>query len=252
MAFGIGNIAFAIIDEGYDLFHTVPFDMNFGGSIGMVTLMGDPIGPGNTDTIVKRIDDIPGLINVGDSGTTEIELVALSLKSVDPVDIGGINYDLQVIGGSGTDLNSDPIDELQAMGFNIPQDPGLMTIYLEDPNGGVFDAMLPVAANLIFTEVGNPGGPNDFTQYFSEVFPSVSPGSWSHTPAPNDQHNGKFPAGNFYAAVDPISGDPVVHSTGPHTVEPSTPEPSTILLLGAGIVGLFGVIYRQRRKEKKS
>ena len=53
----------------------------------------------NTDTIVERITGI-GPLNVGDRGTVDIELVALSLVSVSPITIGGVDFDVKIESGS--------------------------------------------------------------------------------------------------------------------------------------------------------
>ena len=51
--------------------------------LGIVDFKGDPIGPGDTDTIVRRLDDAV-LPSLGSSDTIDTELVALSLISVSP------------------------------------------------------------------------------------------------------------------------------------------------------------------------
>jgi hypothetical protein len=112
-----------MIDPGFDLFATDPGStfvnlVPFGG--GIVPLEGVPLpGFGNADTIVQRLDGLPPATG----GTVDIELVALSLRSVDPVDIGlGPLFDLEVISGS---LLGEPANPL-----------GTMTIVHTDPNGG--------------------------------------------------------------------------------------------------------------------
>jgi hypothetical protein len=59
--------------------------------IGTVNLVGNPIGPGNTDTIIQRQQDatIGGL-------AIPIQMTALSLMSVAPVNIGGSFFDVFV------------------------------------------------------------------------------------------------------------------------------------------------------------
>ncbi len=70
---------------GSDYFQTqAGTSFDFGGPIGVVNFMGSPIGPGLTDTIVQRLNDV--VIN-GASGT--IQITALSLVSTAPVNIGG-------------------------------------------------------------------------------------------------------------------------------------------------------------------
>ena len=173
------------IGPGFDLFTTLPGTTVDPAplGVGVVSLEGVPIGPGNTDTIVERLSGI-GPFNVGDVSVIDIELVALSLQSVDPVDIGGNLFDLAVTG--------------------LPSPIGQMTVHHTVADGGFFDALLPVEALLTFTEVGNPL--NSFDQVFSTVFQTTN-APWAHTPSPGDAHYATFhPAGNFYAAILPGTG----------------------------------------------
>src|SRR5579863_1083480 len=55
-----------------------------------IPLTGNPIGPGMTDTIIERQSDAV----LG--GTTPIQITALSLESVAPVNIGGSFFDIFV------------------------------------------------------------------------------------------------------------------------------------------------------------
>jgi hypothetical protein len=74
---------------GTDYFQTGPGTVfNFNGT--SVALTGNPIGPGNTDTIVQRTED--GVFG----STIPLKLVALSLKSTAPVNIGGSFFDVFV------------------------------------------------------------------------------------------------------------------------------------------------------------
>ena len=79
------------LSEGFDFFQTTaPTSVDLTGfGLGIVPLEGNPIGGsfGNTDTIVLRKDPIDPLSPPSDMGTIDIELVALSLVSVNPVDL---------------------------------------------------------------------------------------------------------------------------------------------------------------------
>jgi hypothetical protein len=204
----LGGAALAIsIAPGYDLFETPPgtssVDLTSFG-IGVVPLQGyrppvsalfappynDP-AVNDTDTIVRRL---AGINPLPPSGNIPIELVALSLQSVAPVNVGGNFYDLKVLGGS----------------LLTPSDPsplGNMTVNETLANGGTFTSVLPVHATLTFTQVGNPS--NTFSQPFSDVFSSN--GVWSHTPREDDVHFAPFQAaGGFYGGVDPVTGQKVL------------------------------------------
>jgi hypothetical protein len=200
------------ISPGFDLFETPAGSSSVdltGMGLGVIPLEGyrPPVSalfspPWNnpavndTDTIVQRLAGISPL-PVGGSGTIPIELVALSLQSVAPVNIGGNFYDLTVLGGS----------------LLTPSDPspvGNMIVNHTISNGGTFNATLPVHATLTFTQVGNPL--NTFSQPFADIFSSTS--VWSHTPRPDDMHAPPFAAaGNFYPGVNPGTG-PSDPSTG--------------------------------------
>ena len=156
LTFLAGDIAFAaVILSGFDFFETdsastfVNLDPDGPGGLSpfSVPLEGKPFetltGSGslwNTDTIVERTQGL-NPFSVDDTGTVDIELVALSLKSIAPVDIGGTLFDIEILSGN---LFGEPSNFL-----------GSMTINHRDPNGGTFVSILPVSAKLIFTEVGN-------------------------------------------------------------------------------------------------
>jgi len=95
------------IAPGFDFFQTtVGTSVDLSGfGLGVVPLEGNPIGGsfGNTDTIVSRQDGIDPLSPPSGTGTIPIELVALSLVSVNPVDLTplggpfvGVSSDLHI------------------------------------------------------------------------------------------------------------------------------------------------------------
>ncbi len=232
------------IDPGFDLFMTDPVttfaDL---GSLGVIPLKGVPLveldpvpfaGLGMTDTIVKRSAQAT-LLGIGDFEMIPIELVALSLHSVAPINIGGTFFDLRVLAGS-------------LLGPSQPL--GSMTIMLTVPNGGTFDAQLPVNALLAFHEVGNPG--NQVLNSFFDIFVSLDV-PWTSTPPSDDKHNANFPSGGFFPGIDPLTGQPVLiteqgqraqHGVFPVPVPVPVPAPGALALFGLGIVALAAVRRR--------
>jgi hypothetical protein len=147
------------IDPGFDLLMTDPgsTSVDLSTIVGFplqVQLQGVPFGPGGTDTIVERLDGAD-LTNLGGQATVDIELVALQLQSVQPVDLGGELFVLDVFAGRE---------------FGVPQQPGQMTIVREHEFGGSFQAQLPVQAQLIFSSLQQPS--NVFEVFFEDLFSS--------------------------------------------------------------------------------
>ena len=136
---------------GVDPFTFLPDPFDSVSPEAELRLEGGTSGP--IDTIIERIGPVVDP-TPGNPATVEIELVALSLQSVDPVTIEGADFEVQVIAGSALV----PPDQQ----IILPR--GFMTIFREDPavNGGTFDWFFSGFFNLIFTEVGNPL--NTFTE----------------------------------------------------------------------------------------
>ncbi len=211
----VGGTALADpIPPGFDYLHTPPG----GGQLPIpggptVPLRGRAIGPGNTDTIIERLGGLPD----GGVGPIDAEIVALSLESISPVDLGGSFFDVFV------DLNP-----------AVPS-PGMITVTSHSPGpdgGGTFDSFFDVFARVTLTEVGNPSN----TMVLLTQDRITSSGSdWSHRPPPNYPGPGGFVPG-------------VLLHTGPHPhTEPATPEPASALLLVIGALGL-GLFGQARRR----
>lgn len=223
----------SVINPGFDLLSTpiggafidIPDPIVPGGV--RVDLRGAPIGPGDTDTIVERLAGLPD----GQIGIIDVELVALSLVSVDPVDIGGTLFDVFV-----------------ALNPQIPS-LGQIDITSHGPNGGTFDSFFDVFVEVTFSEVGNPG--NSPPPVFQQD-QLLSIGSlWSHTPPPGYPEDQRFPSGGFYPGVDPDTGDVVgVQHIGPHPdTDPArtVPVPASVLLFAPALFGIFG--FKRKRKD---
>ena len=214
---------------GSDYLQTQPgSNFNFGPGIGVVNFMGLPIGPGNTDTIVQRQADA----FIGNGSSIPIQLVALSMESTAPVNVGGSFFDVFV--------TLDPA--------NLGKDVGTMSI-MGTLGGGTFSSSFDVFFDAHFVPVG--GGPG--THFLDNILLSNGGSSWSPTPPPNavivtgpfgnqdaNTHTG-LPS-NF---VDfwPCSVAPCIEDSGGaahHVVRTApSPEPSTLLLLGPAGLGLL-------------
>lgn len=264
---GLGAIAFLGITMpaqavgvrlGSDYFVTqsgTSFDLDGDGGMAPVDFQGNPLGTfqgnevGDADTIVERRNDVP--LSLNGSGTTNIEVVALSLKSVNSVN----GFDIFVNLTPGT------------------QSTGTMTINHENSDDastqGTFSSNFTVNFTTSFQPVGggNPiSCPLETCNFSTNLTGS---GNWSHTfqggtrveapPATNQ-------AANVHTNPQAGFGDFFVVGTVKHdasgaakhfvAAEPeAVPEPLTILGSGLalGFGGLFKKEYsRKRRKQKVS
>ncbi len=107
---------------------------------GTVSLKGaalDSANLGPADTIIRRSEDkCP--TEVGDSVTVDVEIVALSLVSVDPITV---SFD----GGQRTEEW-----DVQVCLSNLPQQMGTMTITLDEADCGTFDSFISVTPKFTF------------------------------------------------------------------------------------------------------
>lgn len=130
--------------------NTVPADFFGPGSDpfdGAINLVGDPFDPGGplgtTDTIVRRLEDAQTPF-CGTEDTIAIEIVALSLKSADPITVtfnGGMDVEQW---------------DVRVCLSDVPQGQGTMTIQACLPDGGSFASSFPLQAKFVFTRTGSP------------------------------------------------------------------------------------------------
>jgi hypothetical protein len=136
-----------------------------------VPMEGIPLGApgfGNTDTIIE----VQGSLGAGETGTIPVEIVAMSLRSVDPVDIGGTLFDVEVL----PDLTN---PSMGTFDFTDHDDPYSGTKYISH-----FDVFFDIRAE----EVGNPsnvieafGITDPWTGFSDPVFTGYSENG-SHIP----------------------------------------------------------------------
>ncbi len=244
------------------------FVFPLGGSPTSVPMMGLPLpGLAPADTVVRRLENAScatdgsgtpvACLDPGNDPTPQvidIEIVALSLRSVDPVDLDGGGND-----GHLVVLLSDHASST-----------GGMTIR-HDNNGvdeGTFDSFFDVFFD-VFIDVGLPdlipiADAQDLTHRF-ESFGS----QWSATPPPGallvqgpigdlaaNDHIGKSAdqIDLYVLAVQefvPNLSDPdnplAVHQASSATV----PEPGTLGLFGIGLVAFIGLARARRRYALK-
>jgi len=190
----------------------------------------------STDTIIIRLDDSappPPPIN---TGTIDIEIVALSLTSIAPVTV--------TYGGGLTTQDWDVQVDLAPGGDNTGQIQAIRT----HENGGVFSSDFVVQPRFTFTNVADPLEIRIFDSviegYTGEVQTLFPDSPWcdeSPFGLPDDFNPGCdpfFPGGPF-----PL---PYIGQSGEFLELLLTPEPSTLALLVLGLPGLI----RLRRKRR--
>jgi len=184
-------------------------DFNFGGSIGVVNFSGLPIGPGLTDTIVQRQQDAfvaPG----GTAAPIPIQLVALSLESTAPVNVGGSFFDVFVTLAPSTAST------------------GTMTISANAAaTGGTFNSTLDVFFDATFVPVTSG---TTFVVPGNDIFSNTG-SSWSSTitagtvvvagPVGDQNANQHSPLGAGQVDFYPTIINEIAPGQGEHIVSPA-------------------------------
>ncbi|MBX9789971.1 MAG: hypothetical protein K2Y37_13720 [Pirellulales bacterium] len=214
--------AVVVVDTGWDLFETapptffmgIPFQgvplgtFNFGGSIGVQNV-------GSTDTIVQRLSPASVPSAPGTAPPIPIELVALHLQSVIPINLG-----------SGLGLHYVTLQSERGG----PASSGQMTIDFASSAGGTFSSFFDVFFDL---RLGSLSGPIVFS---SDLFLQSGGVPWDRTPDGtvviddvNHKLNGTNQNNDFWPLTPFTEQHP--QGLGVHTVvPPSLPEPTSIVI----------------------
>ncbi len=180
-------------------------------SLGIVEFVGVPNGPGGSDTQVNRLQDAD--LTFADStpgeDTIDIEIVQLSLKSIDTFTIGGNTGNILI------ELNTS----------DISKNKGTMTI-TGNSTSGTYDSIFNVFVDIIIGD-------------------SIANGAVlaSRVDLGNYESNGTqwISLGRLLLATGEIVH--IAPTGGIHTVN-QVPEPSSLLLLS---LGLLPLAYRRKK-----
>jgi hypothetical protein len=168
---------------------------------GIVNLKGVPLavtpgsGLGGIDTVVHRLDD--AVFNAKGEASTRIQLQALSLASIEPIETSCGKFDVAVSLAPGE------------------QPTTTMRIFLENSLGGTYSAPLALNTRLVFTPVaGNPSGrrelirrvdlgPGDFSVWAYVTTPRYTDGAMIDTRGEGRPNTVLPRASNFQAGIQP-------------------------------------------------
>lgn len=240
LACGTVTLAAPVVLQGSDYWRTTSGTV-FNG----IPFVGVPVGPGNTDTIVRRMADAV-LSGLPSSAIIPIELVALNLVSAFPIDMGaglGLHYiTLQSARGGPASTGQMDIHYTAA-------DDGL-----SGTPEGTFDSFFDVFFDIRLGALNGPIVMSDMLQLNNQG------ATWDATPPPGITLV-SGPVGDLLASLHTSKGqDQLDFFPGPvserhpggiaiHNVENSTPEPESALLLAAGLAAL--ICLRGRRAASR-
>lgn len=214
------------IEAGFDLLKTKSGELKITSLPGIhlsdplkIKLKGKPLkkpGAGNTDTVIQRKNVVPKK-NAGIPSKIDIKLKSLSLKSIDPVEIGGEKFDVLV------KLDSNKSSK------------GKLDIISHDDRTAAGDFLirnLSVFLQVTFTPIsGNALGVMVENIDAGEM--NSTGGRWSHNADSSYPTIPNFPAGNLF--LQPFSLASSVLSLN-SLAGASVSIPGSLLLLGSGLV----------------
>lgn len=230
----------ATVAPGFSLFETGPGSLFFGYEFEGVPIEefdfddtdgdDDLVDTGSTDTIIKRIDPATG--DDGDTVSIDIEMVALSLKSVSPIDLAPI-------------INPGQLHTYFITLQEAHKSMGTLDITFTDSLQGVFSSVINVFFDIRIGAIDGTIVGSDSIVLSSTNTP------WSRTPIPgsvqlsdvNLNLNGSNSTEDFWIEEVTLTGTGAQHSVVPAKVPDTS---NSIILLAFGLIGIVG--FRARRR----